>query len=171
MHGKNEEKAIEVLAELEESFKEIEFPLRIQAFSTRGGETMKIIKNWEDVRKDINYSYSFHQHSSPGGCNNDAYSIALATDILAQRKEKNKLLFIISDGAPCCDTSLVTKAVERAQSMGIFVISIIIGSQDDVTRNWSIFKSMYKKNLLAGSLDRMGDEIFKFMKNFVATMK
>ena len=166
MQGKNEDSAMEVLAELEETFKELKFPLRLQAFSQMGHENSKIIKSWNDTDRSKNYSWSFHCSSYPNGGNNDAYSIALATDVLAQRKEKNKLLIVVSDGAPCCSTELVKKAVCRAQTMGIFVISILIGTERDVNANWNTFVSMYGKNLLAGSLDNLGNQMFKFLKKF-----
>jgi len=168
MCGDNEHKALEVLAELEEAFKIIDFPLRMQAFSTKHGETMKIIKSWNDKNKNVSYTYSFGSTSKPDWGNNDAYSISLATDILAQRKEKNKLLIIVSDGAPCCSTELVKKAVERARGKGIFVISILIGTENEVTSNWNTFTQMYGHNLLAGSLDKMGDQLFKFVKKFIS---
>lgn len=171
MQGKNEDSAMEVLAELEETFKELKFPLRLQAFSQMGGENSKIIKSWNDTDRSKNYSWSFHCSSYPNGGNNDAYSIALATDVLAQRKEKNKLLIVVSDGAPCCSTELVKKAVCRAQTMGIFVISILIGSEGAVNANWNTFVSMYGKNLLAGSLDNLGNQMFKFLKKFADSIK
>lgn len=171
MQGKNENSAMEVLAELEETFKELKFPLRMQAFSTMGHENSKIIKSWNDTDRSKNYSWSFHCSSYPDGGNNDAYSIALATDVLAQRKEKNKLLIVVSDGAPCCSTELVKKAVCRAQTMGIFVISILIGTERDVNANWNTFVSMYGKNLLAGSLDNLGNQMFKFLKKFADSIK
>ena len=171
MQGKNENSAMEVLAELEETFKELKFPLRMQAFSQMGHENSKIIKSWNDTDRSKNYSWSFHCSSYPNGGNNDAYSIALATDVLAQRKEKNKLLIVVSDGAPCCSTELVKKAVCRAQTMGIFVISILIGSESAVNANWNTFVSMYGKNLLAGSLDNLGNQMFKFLKKFADSIK
>lgn len=171
MQGKNENSAMEVLAELEETFKELKFPLRMQAFSTMGHENSKIIKSWNDTDRSKNYSWSFHCSSYPDGGNNDAYSIALATDVLAQRKEKNKLLIVVSDGAPCCSTELVKKAVCRAQTMGIFVISILIGTESDVNANWNTFVSMYGKNLLSGSLDNLGNQMFKFLKKFADSIK
>lgn len=171
MQGANEDSAMEVLAELEETFKELKFPLRMQAFSQMGGENSKIIKSWNDTDRSKNYSWSFHCSSYPNGGNNDAYSIALATDVLAQRKEKNKLLIVVSDGAPCCSTELVKKAVCRAQTMGIFVISILIGSEGAVRANWNTFVSMYGKNLLAGSLDNLGNQMFKFLKKFADSIK
>lgn len=171
MQGKNENSAMEVLAELEETFKELKFPLRMQAFSTMGHENSKIIKSWNDTDRSKNYSWSFHCSSYPDGGNNDAYSIALATDVLAQRKEKNKLLIVVSDGAPCCSTELVKKAVCRAQTMGIFVISILIGTERDVNANWNTFVSMYGKNLLSGSLDNLGNQMFKFLKKFADSIK
>ncbi len=171
MQGKNENSAMEVLAELEETFKELKFPLRMQAFSTMGHENSKIIKSWNDTDRSKNYSWTFHRSSYPDGGNNDAYSIALATDVLAQRKEKNKLLIVVSDGAPCCSTELVKKAVCRAQTMGIFVISILIGTERDVNANWNTFVSMYGKNLLSGSLDNLGNQMFKFLKKFADSIK
>jgi nitric oxide reductase activation protein len=172
MCGSNEAAAIETLAEIEECFKKLDknVKLRMQAFSTYSGETMKVIKDFSDTNKSKSYTYSFHRQSSPNGGNNDAYSIALATDILAARKEKSKLLIIVSDGAPCCDSRLVKKAVNRARSMGIFVISILIGRERDIQSNWKLFQSMYEKNLLAGSLDNMGDQLFRFIKKFVASL-
>lgn len=171
MQGKNENSAMEVLAELEETFKELKFPLRMQAFSTMGHENSKIIKSWNDTDRSKNYSWTFHRSSYPDGGNNDAYSIALATDVLAQRKEKNKLLIVVSDGAPCCSTELIKKAVCRAQTMGIFVISILIGTERDVNANWNTFVSMYGKNLLSGSLDNLGNQMFKFLKKFADSIK
>lgn len=171
MSGENELRAMEVLAELEVTFKELNFPLRLQAFSHRGSETMKIIKSWDDKDPNRSYSWGFHSRSTPSGSNNDAYSIALATDILSMRKERNKLLIVVSDGAPCCSTELVKKAVCRAQSAGIFVISILIGNEKNVTNNWNVFTSMYGKYLLSGSLETMGNQLFRFLKQFVANIR
>ena len=171
MSGENELRAMEVLAELEVTFKELNFPLRLQAFSHRGSETMKIIKSWDDKDPNRSYSWGFHSRSTPNGSNNDAYSIALATDILSMRKERNKLLIVVSDGAPCCSTELVKKAVCRAQSAGIFVISILIGNEKNVTNNWNVFTSMYGKYLLSGSLETMGNQLFRFLKQFVANIR
>lgn len=55
--------------------------------------------------------------------------------------------------------------------MGIFVISILIGTERDVNANWNTFVSMYGKNLLAGSLDNLGNQMFKFLKKFADSIK
>ena len=92
MQGKNENSAMEVLAELEETFKELKFPLRMQAFSTMGHENSKIIKSWNDTDRSKNYSWSFHCSSYPDGGNNDAYSIALATVCWRNGRRKTNYL-------------------------------------------------------------------------------
>lgn len=167
MMGSNETTAIRVIAEIEEAFKGLEIPLRISTFSSTPTEKMKLIKDWEDCDKNRNYTIGFSKVSSPNDSNNDAYSIALATEIIAKRPEANKLLIVINDGAPCCDRTLVKNAVADARKKGIFVISILIGDQNYVNSQWETFKYMYEKYFFSSSLEKMGETLFGFLRKFI----
>lgn len=69
------------------------------------------------------------------GSNFDSYSIRYMTQLMAERKEKHKLMFILSDGKPSfCFTDKEgihqnTLAIQEARQIGIDIIGIGIGAK------------------------------------------
>jgi nitric oxide reductase activation protein len=130
------------------------FPTKIALFNTAGGGASHMcIKPFESKGK-INFSYSSLNSLTPGGCNEDSVHIRVAAMELAKRKEKRKILFVLSDGLPSAYANRgsaeaeVRKAVDDATRMGIVVIPIMFGDMDEMQRNMRSYNAMYPKNLI-----------------------
>ena len=93
----------------------------------------------------------------------------IATEELLARREKEKILIVISDGLPCgtkgCEgspESAVTAAVDYARSRGIKVVGIYI---DDVVKeaDRKSYEAMYGTSCLFTDTDHVADELTKVM--------
>lgn len=171
MCGINEERAIQALTLCEESFKGIPgFSLSITTFSETCGEYHKIIKDWNDNDPVQNYTTSYAMAGNrPGGSNNDAYAISIATKQLLKRPEKSKLLIVISDGLPCCPMEMVTKAVKLARKQGIFVISLFMGSPSELKSGWESYRVMYENYFCGVQQENLSNALYNLMRKFVET--
>ena len=77
----------------------------------------------------------------------DAYDIRIATKELVSRREEKKMLVVLSDGLPCCETGKVTSAIEQARRLGIKVIGIYF-DEGRIGEDAEQFKAMYKKDYI-----------------------
>lgn len=175
MSGVNEVNCLKALEEIEETFKSL-FPMRIETFSylfNSDVELHRVIKNWDEKGShSYTKSYQSHQDYKVDEDNYDAFSIALATKQLMRRKEKNKLLIVLSDGEPACrrqESSLesVNRAVKYARKNGIFVCSFFFGSERFVSSNQENYRKMYENYYVGCSLDKIGDNLIRFVKAFI----
>jgi hypothetical protein len=167
--GRNSKRmfASEATACIEYAFKDF-VPLKITAFDEGGKVVHEVIKNWKD---NFNYScsYNFFHKGRSGCCNADYHSIAIATEELLARNEKDKILIVISDGLPCSSKgmsgnpqSAVRNAVEYARSRGIKVVGIYI---DDVVKDADrkAYEFMYGSSCVFTDTDHIADELAKVM--------
>lgn len=154
------------LAVLEECFKD-RCALKIAAFDACGSNyvTHCIIKGWKE-RNSKNLSYNFYTHRSSGSGNKDGYSIRLATEDLLARPEEEKLLIVLSDGAPTCYRERgqgeqdVRGAVKSARKKGVKVASIFFG---DGYESEGV-RAMYEYGLVATTPEHITEELFKIVK-------
>ena len=170
MSGIKEKFAIQALSEIEEVFKPI-MPLKITTFSTvRGGDQFKVIKDW-DAKSPKNYSASYRMAGfDPSGGNNDPFAIANATYQLLKRKEKNKILIVVSDGLPDSIDN-VKKAVKWARGKGIFLVSVFIGAnQRDLDENKQNYEYMYEKYCISTLPENMGSILVQFLKRYIKSL-
>ena len=150
-------------------------PVKMAAFDEASGMIIhEVLKNWdEDLPVSGAYNFAI---KGRGGCGNaDAYSIRVATEELLARPEEEKMLVVMSDGAPACVTwngkvtaeEEVRAAVEDARAAGIRVISIFF----DTCRNDRIveaFHFMYGKyNSIICDPEYIEDELAELMQTFV----
>ncbi len=176
MGGTKEHQAIAACAEMEEVFKGL-IPTKIAAFTymfSSDVEEHRVIKDWSDNDTSFNYtrSYARKVHYDVGQDNYDAFSISLAAKQLQQRREKNKLLIILSDGQPACgrqDSSLesVAQAVKAARKAGVFVCNFFFGDAHFIESSWESYKLMYGSNICGCSPETLGKNLTKFVKAFV----
>lgn len=172
--GRNSKRqfASEASARIEYAFKTL-MPLKIVAFDNYGDTIHEVIKNWND-RMSCSGAYNFFHRGREGGGNNDADSILIATEELIRRKERNKILIVISDGLPCGSQAYqgvgpenaVKLAVENARRHGIKVVGIYI---EEVVNNGirSRYEDMYGLSCVFTDTDHISDELAKVMSSWV----
>ena len=133
----------------------------------------RIVREWDDRGLRRNYCYNSMTHCHASGCNKDGYSIRVATAQLAQRREKKKVLIILSDGLPSCYSSEsegiqdVANAVKEARNSGIIVIPIMFGDRNFVNSSLASYHKMYGKNLIACSPNKITSEFCKLFKQLI----
>lgn len=167
MGGGKEDDCCNQLAILEESMKGL-MKMKIASFSDDCAVHHYTIKDWDD-EDDTNYTWSYHQAIYPGGGNHDAYSIMVATEELLKRSEAQKLLIVLSDGAPCCSSADVRAAVRYAREKGVFVISIFFGYGTFAEKNAQYYRDMYEKYYIGTTPDKIGFHLERLLEIFMET--
>ena len=110
---------------------------------------------------------------SPNNGNMDGYSIRLAAMDLSKRKEKNKILVILSDGLPSAYGSPsagkedVRSAVNWARNHGIIVVSIMFGEKRFLQNNYKDYKEMYQKDIIATNPADIRSELEKLLIHLI----
>lgn len=133
----------------------------------------RVIKEWTDRGKVRNYCFNSMTHCRPGGCNMDGYSIRVATTQLLARREKKKVLILLSDGLPSAygnereGIEDVRSAVKEAKDKGIIVIPIMFGDQEFVTSSISKYRHMYGGDVIACSPRRITTEFTQLFKKLI----
>ena len=106
--------------------------------------------------------------AAAGGGNTDGFSIDVAVHELAKRPEKEKILFILSDGCPTGYRSNeeglthVREVVEAARKNGIRVIAIRFGSDSIDT-----YKYMYQHSYITCHPKDIQKQLTKMLKKIV----
>lgn len=126
-------------------------------------------KHWDDTNKIARASIS----NMSAQCDNfDGYAIRCASDLLSKRHEAHKLLFVISDGQPACESycgldgySDTTDAIQCARLIGEDVIGVAIGSDLD------LLKKMYgddyvEINTVSDIFEGVAKKIETFVKSW-----
>lgn len=170
--GRNSKRmfASEATACIEHAFKDF-IPLKIVAFDHCGKVIHEVIKNWKDNFRE-SCAYNFFLHGRGGSCNADYHSITVATEELLARKERDKILIVLSDGLPCkapgCKGSpeaAVKAAVDYARARGVKVVGIYI---DDVVKeaDRKAYESMYGTSCVFTDTDHITDELVNVMTSW-----
>lgn len=146
-------------------------PFKITQFTVSGrGVVHHVVKDFKE-NSSMNYAHNFSYHRRAGGGNKDGYSIRVATAELMKRPEKDRILFIFSDGLPSdysggeqAGMMDVKMAVKEARSKGIFVVSLIFGTEDFRDFNIDKYKFMYEKNIISCSPSEINSQLTKMLK-------
>ena len=119
-----------------EAFSPFDVPLYV--FGYNDDVTHHHYIKWRNTRKERTKLLVYNCY----GCNHDAASINYAVELLKSRKEKHKLLIVITDGIPSIGEPLdVQNEVRKARKMGYAVLGVAIGN--DATE---AIKTMYGKD-------------------------
>ena len=163
MRGEKFDRACAAAAVIEEGFKAL-FPLKIAAFNDNYETVLhQVIKGW-DERQQKNCSWNYHEHTSPGGGNADGCSIAVAAQELMKRREKKKLLVVLSDGAPTEGGSdpieLTIKSIDHARRNGIRVSGIYFAADEMALGSYADeFRAIYRKHFCCTTADKLDAEL------------
>lgn len=147
MCGSKQSQSAYACAVIEEAVRGL-YPMKIINFSTHGSVVHYVVKEFDDRTKK-NAAYSFGAQRSFSGGNKDGYSIRQCTEELIKRKEQNKFLIVLSDGAPSDYSSHreavddVKSAVAFARQNKIDVTSIFFGSQGERDGQIELYNEMY----------------------------
>jgi len=103
-------------------------PVSISGYTTHGNTAIHYdIKGFEEHIIGMNYAYSFYKNApykSRG--NRDDVAICLEANALAKRKERKKILFVISDGLPCVRDEAMLDSIQRVEDQGVDIYGLII---------------------------------------------
>lgn len=147
-------------------------PLKIVMFNTDGTYIdHNIVKNFSDNKKG-SYSYSFLSKNGSYGANADGLSIRFATYELLKRKERDKMLIVLSDGQPNGSLGYngkiavndVRNAVDFARDNGIKVFNIMFGTTYERTELSSTFKYMYQKGIVSCEPEKISEELMRIIR-------
>lgn len=157
--------AYESTAMIEEALRGL-VSTRITYFTEMGSTVVhSTVRDFDQVSKDtLSWKRIPALHNSG---NRDGYSIAIATQELLKRKEKKKILIVLSDGAPW-DQGEVTSAVREARKKGIVVIGIAFGSEAEMKRNQKVYQKMYQKGILMVQPDRIYRELTRVIEKEIS---
>ena len=171
--GSKREYACEAVTVVEKGFSEI-MPMKHVAFDAMGADFVshETIKEF-DEKQELSCAYNFLMQGRGGCGNKDGYSIRIATQELLDRNERQKLLVVLSDGAPSdyvggfkAGREDVKNAVDNARNAGIIVVPIYFA--DNINNNHEIedYKQMYGDSVIATTPDRIELELCKLLKTF-----
>jgi len=165
------------LSIMEEGLKGI-LPFKITTFNTdwNGNSVVhQTIKDFKDENKAFNYSFNAFQQRRPGGGNKDGYSIRVATKELLKRPEKDRILIIFSDGLPSCYRGGmqagmvdVKEAVKEARKAGIFVVSLLFGTESFRDLNIESYRYMYEKNIISCEPNMISNQLTRMLKKIIS---
>jgi hypothetical protein len=171
MSGTRREACCKAFATVEEAFRGL-MPLKLVVFDSYGNDNVHhvVLKDFEESAKP-NYSWNFLRKGDSGYGNKDGSSIRIATREILKRPERDKILFIASDGLPTEyyggfseGMQDVRNAVVEAQKCGIHVIGMYMfdGQSEIETQK---FLEMYAPYAMITDLDELETEIPRVVKN------
>lgn len=160
------EKIMNCLAICEGGFAPL-LPLKLMTYEGGYGHpNINVLKDFKNKIKRINYSYTFSKCGRAGGGTPTAEAMAIGGYELSKRKEKQKLLFIITDGEPN-DSDAVLKITKDLRHKGIKVIAILVQDRPS-SRTEESFKKMYDdKDFITASEDEFSSILIKIISSWV----
>lgn len=159
-------KIIDCLATIEGGFAPL-LPIKLMTYEGgTGSPNINILKDFNNRIKRINYSATFKKIGRAGGGTPTAEAMAIGGHELKKRKEKKKLLFIITDGEPN-DQEAVLKITKQLRSKAIKVVAILV--QDGVNRRVEEnFEKMYdNKDFITASEEEFASILIKLLTNWI----
>ena len=174
MHGEKYSQATKALSILEYALAGL-YPTKIIGFNTDSNCThYYLIRDFKDTTKTINYSYNFSKEVDPDNANRDGVILAVSAKELSKRKEKQKVLIVLSDGSPnsyCCSGQSAIEelkdSVKKAYSLGITaIIPIYFGPLTQDYQN--LFREMYlNRNIIFCEENEITQMLKKLLKSYL----
>lgn len=173
MCGDKFTQCMEAAAVVEEGFKDL-CALKIVAFDTisRANVRHRLIKDWDETGK-ANLSYNYSLHEGPDGGNKDGFSIRVATKDLLARREREKLLLVLSDGIPTDYLKGIKNglkdtrdAVSDARRQGVMTVGIYFEEGDMREESITTFRSMYAPAAICVRSDEIEKHLIDVLTRF-----
>jgi cobalamin biosynthesis protein CobT len=174
MCGGKQKLSADACAIIEEGLKGV-VPLKIINFTTDWSHREVVhylVKDFDENDRGTNYTLSYSHSKNFNGGNKDGYDIRVCTEDLMKRKEKDKILIVMSDGLPSDYDSInpqddVKDAVKCARKKGIIVIPIFFG--DDYFRERALkdYEYMYEKNIINSAPEELPVRLVKLFEALV----
>lgn len=143
MGGKVNERCCTAMALLEEIVKGINgISLKIADYSDR---KHGIIKDWDDMSGEFNYSWSYYENEDVDGGQYDDVSMDLfASELVARPAATNKMLCILTDGEPCVPREALQEILTRGRQNGVYIMVFFIGyDAERIARNKDRYEDIY----------------------------
>ena len=143
MGGKVNERCCTAMALLEEIVKGINgISLKIADYSD---QKHGIIKDWDDMSGEFNYSWSYYENERVDGGQYDDVSIDLfASELVARPVATNKMLCILTDGEPCVPRKALQEILTRGRQNGVYIMVFFIGyDAEKIARNKDKYEDVY----------------------------
>lgn len=169
---KNQQEKIACIG-IAEALAELEIPLYVFGFTVEYDCCREYVKQvhyirWENSRRERE---NILRMKAEGG-NFDSYSIRYATQLLEERPERNKVMFILSDGYPTDGFDTMEEgviqnalAINDARKEGITVLGIAVGTDIEET----VFKRMYGEDyVMVENPAELFDNISEKMEEAIA---
>lgn len=172
MCGNKYREALRATSVLEESLSKFA-PLKISQFDCDGKHVNHyIIKDFEDNKKEKNYSWTFANHKNADNCNMDGYSIRIAIAELRKRPERKKVLIILSDGLPSGagyyyghDAEQdVKNAIREGRKDRLDIFNIMFGEEYERKNMLATFKYMYERCIVNCNPEDISRTLLKIVK-------
>jgi uncharacterized protein with von Willebrand factor type A (vWA) domain len=160
------DKILDCLAIIEGGFAPL-LPIKLMTYEGGyGSPNINVLKDFKNKIKRINYSATFKKIGRAGGGTPTAEAMAIGGYELDKRKEKKKLLFIITDGEPN-DQEAVLKITKQLRRKGIKVVAILVQDRVD-KRTEENFKKMYDdKDFITASEDEFASILIKLLTSWI----
>lgn len=107
-----------------------------------------------------------------GNGNKDGYSVRRVTEELIKRREKRRILVVLSDGLPSGyrgeDEAIsdLRSAVQEARRNGVIVIPILYGSAEK-EKHMKAYRQMYEKGIICASQSSVLDDFEKLLVSLI----
>lgn len=143
-------------------------PFKSTIFQTSEGHVVH--KTVSEFSNDSKSNESWNAFFSSDGGNMDGFSIRIAIKELLKRPEKNRLLFVLSDGLPSdyptkeFGRADVKDAVKEARKHGIKVVSICFGTKEHREGTIAQYNEMYQQSVVSCDPSNINKELAKVLK-------
>lgn len=141
-------------------------PLKIATYDSDYNFRLRTVRDFNNTSNEVNCSWNFKNTQRAGGGTPTAEAMAYTGYELQQRPEENKLLIVITDGAPD-DGRKVKEQVEKLREKEIKVIAILVQDRKDNSLIKS-FENMYSnKDFITSELEDLPEELIQLVKNWI----
>ena len=174
MCGGKQKFSADACAIIEEGLKGV-VPLKIINFTTDWSHREVVhylVKDFDENDRHVNYTLSYSHSKNFNGGNKDGYDIRVCTEDLMKRKEKDKILIVLSDGLPSDYETInpqedVKDAVKCARRKGLIVIPIFFGDEYFREEALSDYEYMYEKNIINSAPEELPARLAKLFEALV----
>lgn len=142
-------------------------PFKIAAYDSSSDFRYSVIRDFNNRSHGMNYCYNFMKQESAGGGTPTGEAMALAGYELLKRKEKNKLMIILTDGEPD-NNQKVKEQCKKLRKKGIKVIAILISEGTPSSYTLKDFNDMYEgKDIITEKPSQIASKLTTILSKWI----